>query len=479
MIILRKLTVLLLTHYIRDFTGSELNILDLAIEFVNLGYEVLVGTFVCCNPLKEIFEERRIRVINILQEDLPRREFNLIWSQHSPVLNHALFEQNVIAEKIIYSSLSPFEPLESPPNFVNELTLVLANSSETQKQLITEGVNPEQILIFPNSVTQYFFQKASLRVTNKELRKICIVSNHVPEELENTAELLKNHNIDCDFYGFEHDVKLVTPDLLKQYNVVITIGKTVQFSMALAIPVYCYDRFGGPGWITMDNIKKASYFNFSGRCCYRKLSSEKIVQEILNGYENCLKQKRELYDYTFELFSFSKNVAFILDTIKGKPILSVSKIINKYLNIKRTNKYYIDCFQNWQREESIYKLQKSQLESAKISYAILDYLGNQFILQNKVAAIWGSGITALNLINQCNSLKQLVKVVVDKNPCLWGKKFFDLIIQNPNYLKKNKVDIIIVASIAYVEQIIDDIAKESKIKPVTLISCKGILDVTE
>lgn len=52
----------------------------------------------------------------------------------------------------------------------------------------------------------------------------------------------------------------------------------------MGIPVYCYDRFGGCGWITSTNIEEASKFNFSGRCTNRKLTVNEIVEEIKENY---------------------------------------------------------------------------------------------------------------------------------------------------------------------------------------------------
>jgi len=51
--------------------------------------------------------------------------------------------------------------------------------------------------------------------------------------------------------------------------------------MAARRPVYVYDRFGGPGWITSENFKNAEKFNFSGRCVGQEKSAEEIASEIL------------------------------------------------------------------------------------------------------------------------------------------------------------------------------------------------------
>lgn len=51
--------------------------------------------------------------------------------------------------------------------------------------------------------------------------------------------------------------------------------------MSRKIFVYCYDRFGGFGWIMKGNLIDVEYFNFFGRCCNRKLNIESIKDEII------------------------------------------------------------------------------------------------------------------------------------------------------------------------------------------------------
>ena len=46
--------------------------------------------------------------------------------------------------------------------------------------------------------------------------------------------------------------------------------------MSMGLPLYCYDHFGGPGYININNIEHNTYFNFSGR------PERQSVQ--LNGY---------------------------------------------------------------------------------------------------------------------------------------------------------------------------------------------------
>jgi len=68
--------------------------------------------------------------------------------------------------------------------------------------------------------------------------------------------------------------------VLENYDLVITIGKTVNYCLALGVPVYCYDWFGGSGYLNPGNFAINKRHNFSGRDSFRKLSGEAIFREI-------------------------------------------------------------------------------------------------------------------------------------------------------------------------------------------------------
>jgi hypothetical protein len=67
---------------------------------------------------------------------------------------------------------------------------------------------------------------------------------------------------------------------------VVTIGKTVQYGLACGVPVYVYDKFGGPGYLDRTNFAAAKRCNFSGRCCRRKLEPAQIGAEIVEAYND-------------------------------------------------------------------------------------------------------------------------------------------------------------------------------------------------
>ena len=53
----------------------------------------------------------------------------------------------------------------------------------------------------------------------------------------------------------------------------------------MGIPVYNYDIYGGSGYISLENIDKEEFYNFSGRSHCRKLNYDDIICEIIGYYK--------------------------------------------------------------------------------------------------------------------------------------------------------------------------------------------------
>ena len=57
---------------------------------------------------------------------------------------------------------------------------------------------------------------------------------------------------------------------------------------ASTTPLYCYDRFGGPGYLEPEEFEEAKRTNYSGRSNPKKLSAEELVEDLIRGYPDAL-----------------------------------------------------------------------------------------------------------------------------------------------------------------------------------------------
>ncbi len=311
-------TVLLINHHLQDYGGSELVTLDLALDFQNRGWNVSIATFSIGGHIRKLCEQNNFAVFNVLNNALPIKQFDLIWGHHFPVFTKCLVEDGVKTKHLVLSSLSPYEPLEAIPFFYSQADLILCNSEETKKEIIEDNsylnLDKNKIFVFKNSVPANWFN-SRLNRDNIVLTNIAIISNHPPAEVLAAMDILKSQGIHTNLIGISGTTQLVDINLLGSYDAVITIGRTVQHSMSLGIPVFCYDHFGDHGWLTPDNFLLAEWFNYSGRCCYKRFSSTELVDELINGFVESKKHINLFRNYAFENYSLTKNVEYVLTRI--------------------------------------------------------------------------------------------------------------------------------------------------------------------
>lgn len=309
---------LLCNNALNNFAGSELVTLELAQELVGRGHEVAVATFTSSVAIRTKFECLGVSWLDLSKPVKCVQHFDLLWGHHFTCFDAILLDRGITATRVVYSSLSPFEPLECPPLYADSFTSVLANSPETLERLQSYGISSEQLCLMPNCVTQAWLTHKSRRAT-RSLKAVAVVSNHVPDELAASTERLKEAGIQVRIFGVFHEHLRVTPELLAEFDAVITIGRTVLSGLALSIPVFCYDRFGGPGYVTRENFERTAHFNFSGRCGHRKLSSEAIVAELIDRFPAAEEEACALSTIVRSRYSASEWIGRILDKIAERP----------------------------------------------------------------------------------------------------------------------------------------------------------------
>lgn len=279
---------LIATHHLAGYAGSEVFTLELAIEFREMGWEVCVATLLPGAPMVSEFEKQGFQVIDMLAEPLAigNARFDLVWIHHAPVLYEILIH-GVEAATVVFCSLSHFEPLEAVPEYREPVDLLLAHSIENKNHIInTSGLREDQVLLFPNAVPGNYWSE-SKGFHGPVLKRVAIISNHPPPEVLQAAEILEKSGVEVFRIGTGGIETLINAQLFRSCDAVLTIGKTVPYCLASRVPVYCYDHFGGPGWLDEGNFDLAGQNNFSGRGFFKK-APKTIAFEIMHGYLGAL-----------------------------------------------------------------------------------------------------------------------------------------------------------------------------------------------
>lgn len=318
--------------YFEQYTGSELHILEMARLFENKGYEVTIVVYKKAYPL--LNEIRNIKVIECRTEELDELYYDVIFVQHFPVFDFLCCKYKLQFRKLIVSKLSVISELEELPVCMPDADLILCVSEECANIVKKKIGNDNRIRIFKNCVSQEFFEnyKGKNYLGHNYPKKACVISNHIPEELKQLKEILSKRDCQLEYIGMGNQPRLVNASVLLEYDLIITIGRTVQQCFAIGIPVYVYDYFGGPGYITQDNFEIAERNNYSGRG-FSKISAKELADDIMSQYSMALTNLRKYYDIALEKYNYIKEFEIIYNELYSKK--SEMRELNYYNSLEK------------------------------------------------------------------------------------------------------------------------------------------------
>ncbi|MFT3810914.1 MAG: hypothetical protein QM698_13425 [Micropepsaceae bacterium] len=283
------LRVLILTNHFADFAGSEMVALETAEWFRDRGDSVTIAANMIGRP---ICDEIDGVTLTDDVEAVRLEHFDLVWCQHDllTLLPLASLERASASwmPHVVYVSLSPFEPYEhlNAPLARALSADIFVNSPETRTEMLRRHhgeLEGNHIQVFSNAAPAAFHIHRGDPPAAR-LGHLTLVSNHPPEELLEALEILQTKGVAVRHIGHHGEAQRVTPADLAGTDAVVTIGKTVIYAIALGVPAYVYDHYGGEGWLTPDNLDVQLTHNFSGRPAKRRLSPGALVREIAGGY---------------------------------------------------------------------------------------------------------------------------------------------------------------------------------------------------
>lgn len=291
--------VLVTQWQLREFTGSEMVTLELVEHLARRGAQVTVVTHQHGAPVADLAcEAGDVEIWSTtdpgLDAHLRANPPDLAWLQHQIVPDTVL--TGAIDVPVVFHHMSAVQPLELPlvPGVEAALaTLSTFNSAETLERLRDDGflgeLDPARLRLFANPAPDAM-DLVRRRGRGGGPLRLLVVSNHLPDELARALDLLPP-GVEVVRVGAQarHGAApvRVDPELLSEVDGIVTIGKTVQYALAACLPVYCYDRFGGPGWLDPDNLAVARHHNFSGRG-FGSRSADVLARDLVDGYEAAL-----------------------------------------------------------------------------------------------------------------------------------------------------------------------------------------------
>lgn len=228
-----------------EIGGSELVAIELAEEYAQRGWQVMLYSPKISERVLNLIDKRVI--VTGKQPDL-MCGWDIIWDHHGVLMDQI---ERRPGTTIVTNHMSSYVDVEKPQYAPSKPHRVFANSQETIDSWAPEWRSRGELM-----------QNPSPRMWSKNLTRgthVMFISKHRPRELERLV-----NTFDVPSITFNGDVRL-TRSHFAHARFVICNGKSVQYALTTGVPVFLYDHFGGPGWLTEDNFETASYYNFSGR----------------------------------------------------------------------------------------------------------------------------------------------------------------------------------------------------------------------
>ncbi|MBT9289466.1 hypothetical protein [Prosthecodimorpha staleyi] len=277
--------VLIGTNHLADIAGSEMVAFEFTRHFRRSGADVTVFANHADDPMAGLFRAQLGLAIETRPERTDPLAFDLVYFQHqvAGLFDYRIGSETTARTAILFGRLSRHSFMESGGWAFDAALgdLSLANSDLTAERLRETGVR-HPIAVFYNAAPAAF--AAPPRPRPDRPRRILCVSNHRdPDLLAMLARLGRVSDL-THLGRFGDMVRMVEPADIHGADLVVSIGKTIPYGLIAHTPVYVYDHFGGPGYLTPENRDRAARYNFSGRCTERRLTPDAVVEEIMSRY---------------------------------------------------------------------------------------------------------------------------------------------------------------------------------------------------
>ena len=271
--------VLLGTHHLEIRAGSELFTAELASSIRSRDNEVAIFTFFK-GDFAELIEADGIRVFD--PDDaasITQFDPDVVQTNHLPC---AHFLRALVPGAIrVHAMLGVIPHMEAPPLDAGAYSLGLAISEEVQDRINqTSFARDVEVAIFRNWFDDRVVLIAEARKPNRALR-VAVVSNHFAPDLINALKAFEAAGVvEVDYFGVQRKSVPVDGALLSQYDLVISIGRTVLLAAACRVPCIMADVHGSDGLLTIDNLDQVRTVNFSGRMNKHAITRAHLEKEI-------------------------------------------------------------------------------------------------------------------------------------------------------------------------------------------------------
>jgi hypothetical protein len=343
--------ILMTQAHLDAYGGSEIITAEVAEWFAAQGASVTVATFVADGPVAD--EVRAIPGVEVVvmapkDDATDFGPLDLVWVHHSIVPETVL--RSEAAVPMVFSHLSYSHPIEFPYAARLEsaaASLIYYASEEVRSRQAERRLDgrfdESRIRMFGNPAPRRFRRSEPRAVPERP--RVAVVSNHIQPEIVDAMELVRDR-FEVVLIGSQASLgatpRRVDERVIHDLDAVVTIGKTVQYALVAGVPVYCYDTFGGPGWLSPGNVDAAAANHFSGAGSAKR-DAETIAAELVDGWGQARRDAEALLPLAWERFDLDTHLAeTILPLLRLEPASRLDDaLVDEYLAIQRIVARYV------------------------------------------------------------------------------------------------------------------------------------------
>ncbi|WP_163995258.1 glycosyltransferase family 4 protein [Pyxidicoccus caerfyrddinensis] len=268
--------ILLANHQLDQRQGSELYCLELATALTQAGHQVALFTF-RPGAIAEAVRRRGVTVFTAAEASaLEAFDPEVLHVHHAPCL-YFLGALRLRAP-VVYSTLGVLPDLEGAPIVWAGVAHGLAVSEEVREALTPTPYGAA----VPISLCRNWFDDTGLEkpapARARPARRIAVVSNHLETRLAEDLDAVcsARPGVSWTHLGLPHHSTEITPELLRDFDRVVSIGRTPLLAAALQVPSLLYDLHGCDGLLSVEHFDAQARVNFSGRHTRARPSREEL-----------------------------------------------------------------------------------------------------------------------------------------------------------------------------------------------------------
>jgi glycosyltransferase involved in cell wall biosynthesis len=270
------LCILITNALLKNWSGSELYVSDVAVELLKRGHKPVVYS-PRLGKLAEVLARKSVPVV----DNLEAIDFqpDIIHAQHHLETMTALARFPHTPAVFFCHGWIPWE--EIPPLHPRILQYVTVSDALRDRLIYQFGIPPEKTRTILNSVD---LERFSARAPLPDVPKRALVFNSQVAE-KNVLGIFQSvcarNGLELDVVGYGSQFPSYAPEIeLRKSDIVFAVGRSALESLAVGCAVVCCGVDGVAQMVTTENLENLRRNNFGIRVLNRPLTEDILAEEI-------------------------------------------------------------------------------------------------------------------------------------------------------------------------------------------------------